>query len=209
MSDARTNIRDIPKIKKEICCIKETLNSVLTNTNEGISEIVDLNFNSVSNQLAIQYKLSNGSIQIKNTTISSDFKPKIVVNTYSDLASVTGQELFEFAEVRNSEGNRWLPGSVGGTYYGAGLYYWNGTEWKGDNDKVYEALQNLINSLATKSNIGHTHTKSEITDFNESDYAKSVDLDNHKNNLNNPHQVQSTQIPNGMDYVLLYENSLI
>jgi hypothetical protein len=29
-----------------------------------------------------------------------------------------------------SEGTKWLPGSLGGTYYSAGLYYSNGVSWE-------------------------------------------------------------------------------
>lgn len=39
--------------------------------------------------------------------------------------TVTGQ----LYAVLNSQGTYWLPGSLGGTYYGKGLYYSNGFSW--------------------------------------------------------------------------------
>ncbi len=51
-----------------------------------------------------------------------------VVNTYSDLppaATVSGQFFF----VQNNQGTKWLPGSLGGTFYAKGLYYSNGVDY--------------------------------------------------------------------------------
>jgi len=51
-----------------------------------------------------------------------------VVANYSalpDPTTVTGQ--FYWAEA--SQGTAWLPGSLGGTYYNAGMYYSNGVSW--------------------------------------------------------------------------------
>jgi hypothetical protein len=49
-----------------------------------------------------------------------------VVANYSAILAlppVTG----EFYWASNSQGTSWLPGSLGGTYYNSGLYYYNGT----------------------------------------------------------------------------------
>jgi hypothetical protein len=40
-------------------------------------------------------------------------------------SSVSGKFYF----VQNSQGTKWLPGSLGGTYYGAGTYYSTGSAW--------------------------------------------------------------------------------
>jgi len=63
----------------------------------------------------------------------------IVVANYSALpaaSSATGQ----FYWCSASQGTAWLPGSLGGTYYSAGLYYSNGTTWEYLN-VPYEATQ--------------------------------------------------------------------
>lgn len=52
----------------------------------------------------------------------------IVVNTYSNLpdpTTVNGKFYF----VENNQGTKWLPGSLGGTFYAKGLYYSNGVDW--------------------------------------------------------------------------------
>lgn len=41
------------------------------------------------------------------------------------------------------------------------------------------------------------------------DFAKSIDLSAHIQDLNNPHIVQSLQIPDGANLKLLFENSLL
>jgi hypothetical protein len=62
-----------------------------------------------------------------------------VVANYSALpaaSSVTGQ----FYWCSASQGTAWLPGSLGGTYYSAGLYYSNGSTWE-YLDVPYQATQ--------------------------------------------------------------------
>lgn len=61
---------------------------------------------------------------------------------YSDLilnnpASTVGR----FAYVLNSQGTKWLPGTMGGTFYGAGWYYDTGTQWLNKNDEIFNDLQ--------------------------------------------------------------------
>lgn len=50
------------------------------------------------------------------------------VNQYSDLppANTVSNKYFW---VRNSQGTRWLPGSIGGTFYNKGLYFSDGITW--------------------------------------------------------------------------------
>ena len=51
-----------------------------------------------------------------------------VVSNYSalpDPTTVSGK----FYWCENSQGTAWLPGSLGGTYYSAGMYYSNGVTW--------------------------------------------------------------------------------
>ncbi len=52
-----------------------------------------------------------------------------VVSNYSALPSATSHA-GEFYWVSNSQGTKWLPGSLGGTYYPNGMYYSNGTDWE-------------------------------------------------------------------------------
>lgn len=62
-----------------------------------------------------------------------------VVANYSALPDpTTVSGLFYW--VSNSQGTKWLPGSLGGTYYNSGLYYSNGTTWEFMN-VPYQATQ--------------------------------------------------------------------
>lgn len=67
-----------------------------------------------------------------------------VVANFSALPSpttVTGS--FYWCEA--SQGTKWLPGGLGGTYYSAGLYYSNGTSWE-FIDVPYQATQATVNT---------------------------------------------------------------
>lgn len=70
--------------------------------------------------------------------------PITVVANYSALptaSTVTG----EFYWCSASQGTAWLPGSLGGTYYSAGLYYSNGVTWQ-FMSVPYQATQAEVNT---------------------------------------------------------------
>ena len=70
--------------------------------------------------------------------------PITVVANYSalpDPTTVTGE--FYWAEA--SQGTSWLPGSLGGTYYNAGMYYSNGVSWS-YLETPYQATQLEVNA---------------------------------------------------------------
>ena len=77
----------------------------------------------------------------------------------------------ELAYCNQSQGTQWLPGTIGGNFYPAGWYLWNGTIWTSDRNNIVNQLQLNVNGLGGKSDIGHTHVKANITDFSDSDYA--------------------------------------
>jgi hypothetical protein len=67
-----------------------------------------------------------------------------VVANYSalpDPTTVSGQ----FYWCSASQGTYWLPGSLGGTYYNAGLYYSNGVSWE-YTPTPYNASQAVVNT---------------------------------------------------------------
>tara|TARA_R110001606_G_scaffold352511_1_gene502910 strand:+ start:92 stop:883 length:792 start_codon:yes stop_codon:yes gene_type:complete len=77
----------------------------------------------------------------------------------------------EIAYCNLPQGTQWLPGTIGGDFYPAGWYLWNGTIWTSDRNNIVNQLQLNVNGLGGKSDIGHTHVKATITDFSDSDYA--------------------------------------
>jgi len=71
-----------------------------------------------------------------------------VVEKYIDLPSIEDASgLFYF--VTNNQGTAWLPGSVGGQYYPAGLYYSNGIGWKYMNKTAYRDIDNYFSTSQT------------------------------------------------------------
>jgi len=61
------------------------------------------------------------------------------VANYSLLAD--GAADGELAYVQTSEGTAWLPSTLGGTYYPAGIYLWAGGEWTSDRNAIANQLE--------------------------------------------------------------------
>jgi len=73
------------------------------------------------------------------------------VTNYSalpDPTTVANQTYF----VLNSQGTKWLPGSLGGTYYPVGIYYSDGTQWIYMGEFAYQATQSDTNAEANNTN---------------------------------------------------------
>lgn len=94
------------------------------------------------------------------------------VNSYSSL--VDGVDIADISYCISSEGTAWLPSSLGGTYYPSGWYVWDGVNWVSDRNAISEQLQLNKDELSNKASLVHTHIKSDITDFSDSDYATSL-----------------------------------
>lgn len=67
------------------------------------------------------------------------------VNTYNDLPDPAAH-FDEYYHVLNSQGTKWLPGSLGGTYYSKGFYYSNGAVWLFVGEIPWEATQSEVNA---------------------------------------------------------------
>jgi len=70
------------------------------------------------------------------------------VDTYNDLPDPT-EHSGEYYFVENSQGTAWLPGTMGGTYYKAGLYYSTGLVWKSDKSPFQATLSDVISGVVT------------------------------------------------------------
>lgn len=70
--------------------------------------------------------------------------PITVVANYSALPAV-GTVTGQFYWCSASQGTKWLPGALGGTYYSAGMYYSNGVSWE-FLDVPYNATQAEVNT---------------------------------------------------------------
>lgn len=82
------------------------------------------------------------------------------VGTFGDLTS--GTQVGDLAYVEESQGTEWLPSTLGGTYYPAGWYVWNGTDWVSDRDAIANQLEENVLSLSTKSDLVHDHEHIDI-----------------------------------------------
>jgi len=89
------------------------------------------------------------------------------VNGFSDLEA--GEDVGDLAFVENSEGTQWLPNSLGGTYYPSGWYLWNDPNWVSDKNAIANQLEQSILDINN-----HTHTLSDITDFEDYEYRVKV-----------------------------------
>jgi len=66
-----------------------------------------------------------------------------VMSNYSALPNPT-TATGKYYWVSNSQGTKWLPGSLGGTYYNSGLYFSNGATWE-FMEVPYQATQQEVN----------------------------------------------------------------
>lgn len=110
-----------------------------------------------------------------------------VVANYSALPSASINS-GKFYWASNSQGTKWLPGSVGGTYYPNGLYYSNGTSWE-YFESPYQATQSEVN---TGTNTDKFVTPSTFT--NASKWSSKLDANSSINALND---VNITSVTNG------------
>jgi hypothetical protein len=100
-------------------------------------------------------------------------KIKYTVENYTELLTVTGQRVNTFAFVLNSQGTPWLPGSLGGSYYGKGLYIWTGDMWVSSNINLNAALSDISADKVDKV-VGYSLTKNDLTDVLKTAYDSAV-----------------------------------
>lgn len=96
----------------------------------------------------------------------------VVVANYSALPSASMfSGMFYWCEA--SQGTKWLPGSLGGTYYPSGMYYSNGTAWE-YMETPFQATQLEVDtgtdtdrfvSPATFANAAKWNTKQDVLGY--------------------------------------------
>ena len=95
-----------------------------------------------SNIFALSQSQFNTIVSQVVSTIGSSGGAYQVSDTFTTL--INGTNIGDLAYINNSEGTRWLPGTLLGTYYPSGWYRWNGTNWVSDRNAIAEQLQILI-----------------------------------------------------------------
>lgn len=117
-------LNKLQRLDKKICCIKSDIASLLSE--DILAALNGANNPNETNVFITQEDLNN-------------YDPITVVANYAalpDPTTVSGE--FYWAEA--AQGTEWLPGTLGGTYYNAGIYYSNGVSWSFINTP-YQATQ--------------------------------------------------------------------
>lgn len=126
--------------------------------------------------LTISFTDGNNNTQ-SITTVKSVREIKYTVSTYADLFTVAPPpQPFDFAYVRQPQGTEWLPGSMGGTYYGAGLYMWDGVTWKEDKISIYQELDSILD---TKADITYVDQELTLKENLSTGYISGLELSIH------------------------------
>lgn len=80
---------------------------------------------------------------------------KYLATNYTALLSATSSLVVEvgtLAYVYNEQGTKWLPGTIGGTYYPNGFYVYDGSNWIADRNNIASQLQESINDILAIEN---------------------------------------------------------
>jgi hypothetical protein len=152
-------------------------------SSQSIKSIESLSLNS-EGKVVITYKDENDAIQTL-TTPQSVLAIKYNVLNYSELLIQT-PDTYDYAYVRTSQGTSWLPGGLGGNYYGSGLYMWDGVNWVEDDTEVFSQLDSLItniNSISDVANLARDAANTATTAANTARDAANVAADNINNRI--------------------------
>ncbi len=103
-----------------------------------------------SDDTKVLYKYDKEGVSIAiNGTAEEGIPISQVAQKYSLLQS-GGNVNGTLSYVYESEGTSWLPNSLGGTYYPAGFYTWNGSIWVSDRNAIANQIElNKLNSRVT------------------------------------------------------------
>ena len=138
------SFREIRNVKCDIKTLQKEISNLAGNN--GILSIDSLNIDN-DGKLIITFTDVNGSQTLETTSLQK-FIIKFNVQNYNELLNTT-PNLYEYGYVREPQGTQWLPGNVGGTYYPAGLYMWDGIKWIKDDMTLINEVNNIINTMNT------------------------------------------------------------
>jgi hypothetical protein len=142
----------------------------------------------------------------RNILINSDGENVLTLHQRAEKYSLLedGEVLGALVYVSEPEGSQWLPGTMGGAYYPAGWYIWNGTNWISDRNSIAKQFQTNVDQLDLKVDKvgGYTLTENDLTNALKTAYDSAVtwistngtNLIAHLTVTNNPHSVTKTQV---------------
>jgi len=106
------------------------------------------------------------------------------VGQFDDLAD--GTDIGDLAYVEESQGTAWLPLSMGGTYYPAGWYVWDGTVWSSDRNAIANQLeQNILAISGNDTDISQLQTdlSSEVANRQAADNGLQSQITDNDSNI--------------------------
>lgn len=197
--DLKNIIPNLPEILKRLRC--------------GLEQIkiksIDNFFLNPEGDLVLEYTDSQGAQSFSvNLAVLEKLEIQYNVLNFNELNAITDAELYAFAYVRESQGVQFI------NYKGSGLYIWDGTTWAEDDTDVFTQLQSLIDTLAliqNQINVLQTlkldkgsydgnasdlddNISIEAAERASEDSILQLQIDNHVNDNNNPHNVTRTQL---------------
>lgn len=93
-----------------------------------------------------------GVVLRKNTGGSSNAQGSSYRGSFTDYSDLSTElptsNVGDFAVVENSQGTSWLPWTLGGTYYPQGTYYWDGSKWDTNVEKIAEQLNTNVDNIS-------------------------------------------------------------
>jgi hypothetical protein len=200
--------REVKKLKHAVCCLKKEIGGenlpqsiidalLAATTPDGTNYFVTLQ--DIENFITEEDLEGIGT----GTTIG------VVVN-YSTLPDPTTVPQ-EFYWVSNTQGTKWLPGILGGTFYNSGLYYSNGVSWE-YLEVPYQATQTEVDAGINTDKFVTPATLSASTyvvDFfigilfeNVATWTYIAPQDFIINSIDNPNGINYSIIVNGVVYTL-------
>jgi len=168
-NDSKGNLKRILFPRTNSYYDEEGLDSFILKRINTSKELI-INFNDVSSWLDdLGTVYTEGSMRAF-LRINTDFKAALAGSSAIKVSQIVdehslfvpGTVVGEIGYTTNSQGTQWLPGEFGGTYYPAGWYSWNGTDWVSDRNAIANQLENNLISLSQKADIVHTHEHSDI-----------------------------------------------
>lgn len=103
-----------------------------------------------------------------------------LANDFTNLNTVAPQPIDAgtIAYVFNSEGTAWLPATMGGSYYPAGIYVSDGSDWVSDRNSIANQLQINVDDIDQLQ----ADLLQEVIDRTNADAGLQLQISNHVNN---------------------------
>ena len=97
-----------------------------------------------------------------------------IEDDYTALSLVTGMITGQLAYIENSEGSKWLPSTLGGSYYPSGIYLYNGSTWVSDRNDISLTLNDVLKNRIVVTQDNYTTTLGGTIDSNKEYFLDGI-----------------------------------